>query len=181
MRLIPSAPARANQNRCAGADQNSRIRRTDQRDSALALVPAGFLVLIILGALAVDSAAMFLGQRQLGDATAAAANDAAGAAVDNAAFYRSGVVTLDPAIAGRVVCQALNAQASPNLSHLQVAVAINGNAVGVRASARVSAVFGHALPDVGNHHVSVVAVAYTSGGTGGTTPPPPNDYQSLSC
>jgi hypothetical protein len=180
MRLIRSAPARANQDTRAGADYNGRIRRTDQRGSALALVPAGFLVLIVLGAIAVDSAAMFLGQRQLGDATAAAANDAAGAAIDNAAFYSSGVVTLDPTIAGRVVCQTLNAQASANLSHLQVAVAVNGNAVGVRASALVSAVFGNALPDVGNHHVSALAVAYTSGGTG-QTPPPPSAYQSISC
>lgn len=180
MRLIPSAAARANGDRCVGADDHGRSRRTDQRGSALALVPAGFLVLIVLGALAVDSAAMFLGQRQLGDATAAASNDAAGAAVDSAAFYHSGVVTLDPTIAGRVVCQTLYAQASINLSHLQVAVALDGNAVGVRASALVSAVFGHALPGVGTHHVSALAVAYTSDGTG-RPPPPPNDYQSLSC
>ena len=137
-------------------------------------------MLIVLGALAVDSAAVFLGQRQLGDAAAAAANDAAGAAVDNGTFYRSGVVALDPAMAGRVVCETLNAQASGNLSHLEVAVAVNGNAVGVRASAQVSTVFGHALPGVGDHHVSALAVAYTSGGAG-RTPPPPSDYQPLSC
>lgn len=41
------------------------------------LVPAGFLVLLILGAIAVDSAIVFLAQRELTNQVAAVANDAA--------------------------------------------------------------------------------------------------------
>ena len=93
--------------------------------SALALVPAGFLVLIILAAIAVDSAVALLGQRQLGDALAAAANDAAGAAISNSTFYGTGRVALDPAAAARTVCVSLAAQ-HPNLRDLSVQIAVAG-------------------------------------------------------
>ncbi|MGH9095498.1 MAG: hypothetical protein ACRDXE_10090, partial [Acidimicrobiales bacterium] len=66
------------------------------RGSALMLVPAGFLVLMLLGAMAVDSGATYLGQRQLADALAGAANDAAGAALSDRSFYVQGRIAVDP-------------------------------------------------------------------------------------
>ncbi|MDT7548844.1 MAG: hypothetical protein QOE84_1238, partial [Actinomycetota bacterium] len=43
------------------------------------LMPAALLVLVVLGSIAVDSPRLFLAQRELPDAAAGAANDAAGA------------------------------------------------------------------------------------------------------
>ena len=67
--------------------------RSDE-GSALMLVPAGVLVLLVLGAIAIDSAVVALAQRELSDRTAAVANDVAGAGASDASFYEAGDVTL---------------------------------------------------------------------------------------
>ena len=51
------------------------------------LVPAGFLILITLAALAVDSVATYLAQQQLHDSLVVAANHAVSAGLSNQAFY----------------------------------------------------------------------------------------------
>lgn len=61
----------------------------DERGSTLLLVPSAVLVLFLLTALAVDGAASFLAQRELADACAGAANDAATAALDPDRLYGS--------------------------------------------------------------------------------------------
>ncbi len=76
----------------------------DEAGSTLLLVPSAVLVLLLLTALAVDGAASFLAQRELADACAGAANDAATAALDPGRLYgASGApvqdVDLDRAIA----------------------------------------------------------------------------------
>src|SRR6476469_4711078 len=53
-----------------------------ERGSALALVPAGVLVLLILAAICVYFSSAELARRQLHDAAAGAANDAAGGGLD---------------------------------------------------------------------------------------------------
>ncbi len=60
-------------------------------------MPAAVLILLGLGAMALDSAAIFLGQRRLVDLTAAIATDAV-AAVDRERFYdpQDVEVVLDP-------------------------------------------------------------------------------------
>jgi len=60
------------------------------RGSTLLLVPSAVLVLFLLTALAVDGAATFLAQRELADACAGAANDAAAAGLDVDRLYRPG-------------------------------------------------------------------------------------------
>ena len=50
------------------------------------LMPAAVLIVILLGSIAVDFAVVFLGQRDLGAAAAAAANNAATYGLDEAAF-----------------------------------------------------------------------------------------------
>lgn len=137
----------------------------------LALVPAGFLVLIVLGAIAVDSAVGFLGQRQLGDALAGAANDAAAAAVANSTFYRGGAVTLDPAVAAGDVCQSLAAQ-HPNLGNLRVSMAIAGPTIALRGTATVGEVFGSALPGLHTRRVSAAASAEAEGAPAAPSPSP---------
>ena len=61
--------------------------------NTLALVPTAVLVVIVLSAIAVDAATVFLGQRRLADLAAGLATDAV-AAVDEAAFYGQGEIEL---------------------------------------------------------------------------------------
>lgn len=60
--------------------------REDQAGNTLALVPVAVILLLGLAALALDAAALYLGQRRLADLAAAAATDAAGA-LDAEGFY----------------------------------------------------------------------------------------------
>ena len=46
------------------------------------------LIVLVLAAITVDSSIAFLAQRELANATAAQANDAAGEVVDGHAFYQ---------------------------------------------------------------------------------------------
>jgi hypothetical protein len=132
-----------------------------EEGSVLALVPAGFLVLILLAALAVDSAVAYLGQEQLHDALTAAANDAVTAALDNGSFYGSGVIGLDQTAAGRAVCLSVLAQNASGLHALQVWMAVDGDSVHLKGQAQVDNVFGRVIPGFGHHTVraSVSAVA----------------------
>ena len=149
--------------------RRARVSRGVERGSALALVPAGFLVLIILAAITVDSAVAFLGQRQLGDALAAAANDAAGAAISNSSFYGSGEVVIDPTAATAVICQTVAAQDS-GLHQMRLQIAVAGAVIGVRGTAQVDEVFGRALPGLHDHEVSAVATATAAEGPAAAGP-----------
>jgi Flp pilus assembly protein TadG len=153
--------------------------RRGETGSALALVPAGFLVLIILAAIAVDSAVAFLGQRQLGDALAAAANDAAASAVSNSSFYGSGRVAIDPAAAATVVCQSMAAQ-HPNLRDVQLSLAVDGPAIALRATAQVQEIFGRALPGLHSRQVTASASARAEG-VAAAPGSAPSSFSPLGC
>lgn len=71
-------------------------------------MPAAVLVFLVLGALAVDAAAVFLAQRYLANAASAAANDAASQAVDLDRFYADGSVRLLALDAQRVAAAAVD-------------------------------------------------------------------------
>ena len=77
-----------------------RRLRLDEVGNTLVLFPAAVLIVLGLGALALDSATVFLGQRRLVDVAATVANDAL-AAVDPDAFFAQEAgevaVPLDPA------------------------------------------------------------------------------------
>jgi len=141
-----------------------RPRSGPNRGSVLALVPAGFLVLVILAALAVDGAVTYLGQEQLHDALSAAANDAVTAALDNGAFYRSGLITVDPDQAGHAVCVALLAQNAPALHGLEVWMAVNGASLQLRGKAEIDTVFGRVIPGFDHHSVEAAAAAVATEG-----------------
>jgi hypothetical protein len=113
------------------------------------LMPAAVLVLLVLGAIAVDSAVVFLAQRELVNAAAAAANDAAAEALDDTALYRGGAVTLDPARAAQVASQALAARAPAGLDLTgPPEVVVSGASVCVRVHGRVERLFATAVPGV---------------------------------
>lgn len=71
-------------------------RTRADRGSVLLLFPAAFLVVLVLGSLAIDAAAVHLRQRDLAAAAGAAANDAVTLGLDADALRRSGAMVLDP-------------------------------------------------------------------------------------
>jgi Flp pilus assembly protein TadG len=155
----------------------------DERGSVLMLVPAGFLVLIILAALAVDSAAAYLGQQELHDALEAAANDAVTSGLSNPAFYSRGTIAIDPDVAARSICLDIAAQSVQNLHGIQVWMAVDGATLSVRATATVDAVFGQVIPRFGQRQVRAEAEAVVTGhalaSNGSTLPSAP--MTPLSC
>lgn len=155
--------------------------RRDDRGSVLALVPAGFLVLMLLAALAVDSSVSYLGQQQLHDTLATAATDSVTASLDSGSFYNSGAVALDPRVVDRTVCADLAAQASVGLHDVQVSVAILGDAVVLQGRATVDAVFGRAVPGWGVRGVRSSAQATLVNGPGPTTEPAAPAFAPLAC
>lgn len=117
------------------------------------LFPVAVLVVIVLAAIAVDSAITFLAQREVADAAVAAANDAASEGVGNRTFYEGGRVDLDPETVEELVVQRVKASLDPDRFHgLAVDVVVAPSDAGcpprvrVHASARVSTLFAAALP-----------------------------------
>ena len=110
------------------------------------LMPAAVLVFVILGALAVDFGGVFLAQRQLANAAAAAGNDAATQAIDLAHFYATGEVRL---LEDRAAVVAERSVAAKGLDHLSVEVedvVVEGSTVTVLLRGRARYLFAAALP-----------------------------------
>ena len=132
----------------------------------LLLFPAAILIVVVLAAIAVDSAIVFLGQREVANAVSAAANDAAGKGVGNRAFYEGARVDLDPATVRQLaVDQVVAALDGGRFAGLQVDVDVAPASssscppvVRVRAHASVSPLFAAALPGDGGQ-VQVTATA----------------------
>ena len=71
-------------------------RAAATRGSVLMLMPAGVLVVLLLGAIAFDLSLVFLRQRQASSLAVDVANDLATAALDEEAFRSDGEFRLDP-------------------------------------------------------------------------------------
>lgn len=116
----------------------------EERGSVLLLMPAAVLIVLILGAIAVDAGVAFLAERELASAAAAAANDAVTAGLDEAALRRGQGYRLDP---GRVQDAAARSLAAQGLHpDTDVAVAVEGLAVRVTLRADAALVFAAAVP-----------------------------------
>ena len=103
------------------------------------LFPAAILIVLGLGALAVDSAVLFLGQRRLADLAASVANDAV-AAVSTEAFYAPGgsSIELDRGRAERRAEQLVAAQPQDrSLESVSCDVAVAGLRAEVSCEATV--------------------------------------------
>ncbi len=135
-------------------------RQSGQLGSVLMLVPAGVLVLVVLGSIAVDFAIVFLAQRELAGIAAATANDAASAAISEQSFYRgsagggAGTVEIDDEAARRVVREALELQTPRGVRVTGVSVQAPGQQVCVALDGEVDYLFAKALPGV--DHSTVV-------------------------
>ena len=147
------------------------------------LVPAAVLVLVLLGAIAVDFAGAFLAQRQLSDAVSAAANDAATAALSAPAFYiGGGSLLVDPGQAAPVVCAALAAQLDARLHVESVDVAIGTRWIHVRAVAVVHDVVSPAVPGAPRlRTVRAAAAAVAVRSAVETVPDPALVWQPVTC
>ncbi|HJV09291.1 MAG TPA: hypothetical protein VJ653_06400 [Acidimicrobiales bacterium] len=126
--------------------------RPEQRGSTLLLFPAALLIMVALAAITVDSAIAFQAQRQLANATAAAANDAATQALSDSAFYHDNRIQLSAAdvetIAAGRVRSLVDQTRHHGLTVRATATAAGACAwtVTVTASSHVDQLFGKAMP-----------------------------------
>ena len=129
-------------------------RRSDERGSVLALVPAGFMVLIVLAAFAINSAVAYKASQQLHDTLLAAANDGAAAGLDGSAFYSTGALVLSAPKVDQQVCASVRAQDTPGLQAETIGVAVEGLWVEVTGSAVAQGLFARGIPGFGQIRVS---------------------------
>ena len=128
-------------------------------------MPAAVLIFLVLGALAVDAAAVFLAQRQLANAAVAAANDAVAAAVDADAFYGAGRVRLLPGEAQRIADETVVRLGLDRLREVRPVASVRGEVVEVTITARVDHIFSGAVP--GGSDTAVVAATAEADATRG--------------
>jgi hypothetical protein len=111
------------------------------------LMPAAVLVVMVLGAIAVDLTAVRLGQRELITAAGDAANDAVTVGLDEAALRAGRGYHLDPARAEAAALDALAAQGLlDDLAGPPEVTVVDDGTVEVRLSRRVPHLFARALP-----------------------------------
>lgn len=103
------------------------------------LMPAAVLIVLLLGAIAVDSAIVHLRQRQALDVAFDAANDAAGAGLDVARVRERGEIAYDPSRVEEVAGQTVEAAGIDGLR--LVSAAVDGDAVVVTVAVTVEHLF----------------------------------------
>lgn len=131
------------------------------------LVPAGILVLVILGAIAVDSALILLAERDLANRTAATAGDIANAALDDEGFYApTATVGLDARKAAAYVRLVFAPDRRPGTyRRWDGDAAVEGRTVTVVATAEVDLIFAKAIPGAARSMtVEARSVATAQGG-----------------
>lgn len=121
------------------------------------LMPAAVLIVIILGAIAVDQAVVFGAQRDLVASAQAAANDAVAAGVDVGDLRAEGNVTVDRARIDRVVADAARRAGS----RVQAGWRIVGGDLVVRFEREVEVIFSQGVPG-GRGQRSVTATAQST-------------------
>ncbi len=109
------------------------------------LMPAAVLVVIILGAIAVDQSVVFTQQRDLVAGAEAAANDAATYGVDKETFYSTGRIVVVQSRAQAAGAAAMRARGL-DVTSLSVVPSADGRRVEVTATARVAYIFSKAVP-----------------------------------
>jgi uncharacterized membrane protein len=132
------------------------VRRVTRRDrgSVLMLMPAAVLIVLLLGAIAVDSAIVYLRQRQAYNVAFDAANDAAGAGFDLAIARERGEVVYD---ADRVEALARQAVEASDLDVELVSARPDGTAVVVTVSVTVEHLFVQVFGDPASDRLTIDA------------------------
>ena len=121
-------------------------RSTGDRGSTLLLVPAGFLIVLIMASIAVDMSLVHLRQRQAVDVASGAANDAVTAAADEGALRGGDGVAVSQADAEAVVERIVAASdLAPEVVGAPV-VRVTAASVEVELTVRADYVFAGAVP-----------------------------------
>jgi hypothetical protein len=121
-------------------------RWRNEDGNALLLMPVGVLILLILGAIAVDFAVIYTAQREVANLTAGLANDAAGA-VDEDAFFTTGDFRIDRGRAQRVVQQVVATRPDDTLRvSCPTVVLEQADVIRVGCVGTIDLVFSQALP-----------------------------------
>jgi Flp pilus assembly protein TadG len=110
------------------------------------LMPAAVLIFVVLGALCVDYGSVWVDQRELANAAAAAANDAATRAIDLDHWYRTADLQLLEARAWAVAEASVAAKGLDRLDARVTAVEVDGDRVAVTVSGRAHHLFAKGLP-----------------------------------
>ena len=124
----------------------SSAARQRDRGSALMLMPAGLLIVLVLASIAVDMSLVHLRKRQAFELAAAAANDAATAGVDQGRLRATHEYVLDPEKTRAVVADVVAAsELSPELARPPV---VTVTAAGVRVELALEAdyIFADVVP-----------------------------------
>lgn len=113
----------------------------------LLLFPAAFMIVLVLGALAIDSGAVFLRQRDLASAAGAAANDAATLGIDLERLRSDGETVLDPHLVAAVVDASLARRGLlDDLLEPPLVTIVDGTRVEITLTAYADYVIAPALP-----------------------------------
>lgn len=121
-----------------------------ERGSVLMLMPAGALIVLLLGSISFDLSLVFLRQRQASSLAIDVANDLATAALDADAFRVDGEFRLDPERADDLGRQLVS---SSDLAQAVVEVEVRvlaPDTVEVRVVVEVAYVFARAIPGAAN-------------------------------
>jgi uncharacterized membrane protein len=146
-----------------------RARLRSQQGNTLLLMPTAILVLMVLAAIAVDSAMLFLGQRRVADLAASVAQDAV-AAVDEARFYQGDLVLVEGDATRRGETLAANLPHDDALLEPSCLVTTGQDdnldpIASVRCTANVRFIFAPVIP--GADRISEVAATETAAGRQG--------------
>ena len=144
--LSARAGARAAQTPAAPMAAVPTPRARGDRGSSLLLMPAAVLIVLVLGAIAVDLTVVRLAHRDLLDVAASAANDAAGAGLDPATFRRSGAYRIDRRRAEDAVARSLAAHHLDDRVQATVILGPGPDEVTVELTTDVGYVFARSLP-----------------------------------
>ncbi|HEY5153271.1 MAG TPA: hypothetical protein VIJ47_00960 [Acidimicrobiales bacterium] len=110
------------------------------------LMPAAVLVVLLLGAIAVDLSIVHLRQREAVAAAASAANDAVTAGLDQTALRRGEGYRLDPAQVDQVVAESIESQGlADEVTDVRVTMPTT-DSVTVEVRLRAEELFARSLP-----------------------------------
>jgi hypothetical protein len=124
----------------------SSAARQRDRGSALMLMPAGLLIVLVLASIAVDMSLVHLRKRQAFELAAAAANDAATAGVDQGRLRTTHDYVLDPESARGVVEDVVAAsELAPQLARPPV-VTVTATGVRVELALEADYIFADVIP-----------------------------------
>lgn len=128
------------------------------------LMPAAVMIVLVLGAIAVDLSIVQMARRDLLDVAASAANDAAGYGLDAATFRQTGAYAIDLPRAEEAVRRSVAAHnLSRRVTDVRVVPGPGVDQVTVELAMPVDHLFAKAIP--GARDATIVTVHATAGAT----------------